>query len=109
MSIKKFLLNIFSIISVFLPILYYFIHIKYLGFPDGHLTDLDKAQKCLYHFFLWPSIGFGFVFAYLRWKVTSYEINKIMLIFVVIYLLFLLVIFISNYYLEINFDGGVGG
>jgi len=109
MSMNKSILNTFTIVSVLLPVLYYFIHIQYLGFPDGYLTDLDEAQKYLYHFFIWPSIGFFFVFAYLRWKVTNCEINKTMLVFIFIYLLFLLTIFLSNYYLDMIFDGGSGG
>ncbi|MCB9640607.1 MAG: hypothetical protein H6727_17055 [Myxococcales bacterium] len=39
-----------------LPLFWYFVSIRSLGFPDGHLTPLDRAEKVLF----WVSGGGSF-------------------------------------------------
>ena len=48
-----------ALLALALPALIYVLHIRWLGFPDGHLTEYDRAERLLYWIAIWPCLGFA--------------------------------------------------
>jgi len=48
--------------AILIPFFIHYIHIQWLGFPDGHLTELDRFQKDMFPVFSTVSVLFGFLF-----------------------------------------------
>ena len=80
-----------------------------MGFPDGHLTELDRARKPLYKIFMLISFTFSPYFLYLGWISNKLVRNKHLLIFLLVYLLLIVALVCVDYTLSLRFDNGVGG
>lgn len=82
---------------------------RQLGFPDGHLTDLDRAQIPLRYAFLAANIGVGYMAFHaclLRKKTVK---PKAVLMAFVGYAVLCAIVLAVNYGLSLRFDDGAGG
>lgn len=80
-----------------------------LGFPDGHLTDLERAQIPLRYVFLAANIGVGCVAFYTFWFGKKTVKSKTVLMAFVGYAVLCAIVLAINCGLSLRFDDGVGG
>lgn len=102
---------LFGCIILILSFFIYEMYIADLGFPDGFTTELEEAQKKLFTTFIYISIILSLYFFYLGWISAQKKITKKLYITISIYIIFLIIVFIINYYLRFHFglmDGGGG-
>ena len=107
-KINRLAIYLGGFIIILSPFFIYQVHIKWLGFPDGHLTDLDQFQKNIFPIFSGISISFGVFYLYFGWKISSTN-KKIILIFSAIYFLFLAALVLIHYNIGSMFNNGTGG
>lgn len=68
MKIVRWMSFLFGALAWFLPALLYISRIRFFGFPDGHLTELERAERLLFQALLWPSAVFGVAFIAVGWR-----------------------------------------
>ena len=51
-KIKPLQIAVLGFLVFLLPLLIYLLHIRWLGFPDGHLTEWDRFQERMFPFFV---------------------------------------------------------
>ena len=88
---------------------YHAMWIQYAGFPDWHLTDLDRARLPLYKAFLFLSIMFALAAAYFGFATPSDKIKGRAITITAAYLFCAGLIAAIDYYLGVHLDHGVGG
>ena len=66
--------TLLGLFSITLPIVIYQFYVKWLGFPDGYKTQLERAEKIFFDIYAWPSVAFGVFFIYLGW--ISSKVNR---------------------------------
>ena len=80
-----------------------------LGFPDGHLTDLDRARIPLHGAFIGLSVRCGLCFLLLA-RIAPGRPRWIWLLTVIgLYLAIILVTFSIDWHLSTSLDAGAGG
>lgn len=80
-----------------------------LGFPDGHLTDLERAQIPFRYGFMTANIGVGCVAFYTCWLRKKTVKPKAVLMALVGYGMLCAIVLAVNYGLSLRFDDGAGG
>ena len=109
MKLNRFLSYFLGFFSLTLPAFVYELHIKWLGFPDGYRTELEQAEKNLYQIFIWPGFALGMFFIYLGWTASKGRINKRLVISISMFILYVIITIIVDYYLRLHLDKGTGG
>ena len=106
---KTVLITLLFLIVICIPIFIYITYIQYLGFPDGHLTELDRTEKTLFNYFIIISILFIVISLYLGFiKVKIRSLFSLLMLF--FSYIFILVIFYGiSLYLSTILKDGVGG
>ncbi|MBU1077208.1 MAG: hypothetical protein KKH98_07945 [Spirochaetes bacterium] len=99
----------FGLLSLTLPVIIYQLHIKWLGFPDGGLTEFERAENFLYRIFIWPGFALGLYFLYLGWTASKQKIKKKLVISICIFIFIIIATIIVDYYFSLHFDNGGGG
>lgn len=95
---------------VALTLTYYLtIEIRYAGFPDGHLTVLDRARLPLHKVFLFLSIIFASASAYFGFATRSDKTKRRAIATASAYILCVCLIVAIDTYLGLHFDHGAGG
>jgi hypothetical protein len=95
---------------VALALTYYLtIEIQYTGFPDGGITDLDRARLPLYKVYLCLNIIFASASAYFGYATPSDKIKRRAIAITVAFLLYAGLIIAIDYYLSLHLDDGAGG
>ena len=80
-----------------------------LGFPDGHLTDLDRARIPLRSAFIGLSVLCGLCFLLLA-RIASGKQRRIWLLAVIgLYLAIVLATLSIDWHLSTSLDAGAGG
>ncbi len=79
------------------------------GFPDGHLTDLDRARAPLYRIFIFLSIVHGAYVFQLGWTAMDRNLRPRFLVAVLSYGLIIIIAISVDYYLGLHLDNGAGG
>lgn len=79
------------------------------GFPDGHLTDLDRAEKPLANLFGWVSVPVGLWCISLGWRAVDQPIIKAFRATVALYTVFVLLLLAVDFYYRQHLDNGGGG
>lgn len=106
---KRIIIALLLLIVICLPVFIYITHIKYLGFPDGHLTELDRAEKLLFNIFVIVSILFllfSFYFGIIRMKIKSlFSFLRLFFFYICLLVIFYGIIF----YLSTFLKNGAGG
>ncbi len=103
MKINKLLSYFLGLICLSLPVIVYKLHIKWLGFPDGSLTDIERVEKTLYQVLIWPAFALGLFFIYLGWMALKQDINKKLVVTFFMFILYLVVTIIADGYLRSYF------
>jgi hypothetical protein len=85
------------------------LHLQFLGFPDGSLTELERAEKILFNVFICISISFGVYSFYLGWIAAARGIGKRLCVTALLYTVFVVVAVFINYYFRLHLDSGAGG
>ena len=77
------------------PFLVYAFFIRLLGFPDGHLTELERAERVLFWIFAGCSWILGFVLVYFSRgtpnEATDRHCKRMMLLYACLFLISLAV------------------
>jgi len=105
--IISYFLGCFALISSLLVKL----QLNWLGFPDGSITTLERAEEKFLPVFMWTSLYFGLLFFFLPWLLQKKYSRKVLYIAICIYVLFLIIIgAIEFYYVYIlKLENGTGG
>lgn len=88
-----------------------YFELRYFGFPDGHVTALERALKPLGSVFIAASIAFAVWFGYLGWIAArgKLHIAKKLWISALAYAVVLLTLLAIRVYLGQHFAHGGGG
>ncbi|MRI01378.1 hypothetical protein GH721_12620 [Kriegella sp. EG-1] len=107
-SNRKIFVYILIVFLILIAILLY-LNAEAKGFPDGHLTELDKAEKPLYYFTSILSFTVGLFFFYLtKFKSNTYVKRFFFPTLVFLVIVFLLIGCLDWYFITI-LDNGSGG
>lgn len=79
------------------------------GFPDGHLSELERAQLPLNYVFSTLSGIFGLILFYLAWKPPSIKPAIVNKAATALYLALIMAFIGINYWLGLRLDHGQGG
>ena len=98
----------FGLFSWLLSLVVY-MYLDGLGFPDGHITELGRADRKL----LTPFTGLGFLsgcyFLYLGIRTSKLRDNKQLLVGIVLFTWLLTLALFAHYQLSLYLDDGFGG
>ena len=98
------------IVFLFTYVLYY--EIAMAGFPDGHLTDYDRAVKLPFTICNWINVVFGLYLLYLGFIAKAERPGRKVLITVLLFILFnVITLYGMAYYYKdyLGLDHGQGG
>jgi hypothetical protein len=109
MKLNRFISFFLGFISLTLPAFIYKFYIGWMGFPDGYITECERAEKILYRIFILPEIAFGLFFIYLGWTASKQRITRKLTASLALFILYLIVIIIVDGYLRLHLDNGRGG
>lgn len=79
------------------------------GFPDGHLTELDRAENVLATLFIGVNTPAGLWFILLGGQSGQQRITKRFRLTLLLYALFAFLLFGIDLYLRHHLDNGAGG
>jgi hypothetical protein len=97
--------------SLFILAIAAYIYSKYiymLGFPDGHLTELNRAEKILFSTFIYVSIFLSLVLFYIGSIDPLFGIDRKIWLTLFSYLFLVFSTFLIDYYLQLHLDRGIG-
>ena len=80
-----------------------------LGFPDGYVTALDRAERILAYVFIGGSFPVGLWFCFLGWIAPHQRIRKKLGVSACVYAAFTILLFVIDFYLGRHLDNGFGG
>jgi hypothetical protein len=83
--------------------------IQLLGFPDGYLTELDRAERVLGNIFFGINILAGMWFGFLGWEAARQRINRKLTVSIISHGIFVLIVYSIGLYLAQNLNSGGGG
>ncbi|MBF2087092.1 hypothetical protein [Thermoleptolyngbya sp. C42_A2020_037] len=86
-----------------------YLEVQGLGFPDGFLTELDRAKKLLGLIFLWVSLPIALWLGWLGWVAARQPIGRLLRSTILGYGAFLLILLGIYGYLQQTLDAGGGG
>ncbi len=109
MKSLNFQAHFFAALSLAVPVFLYITHIHYLGFPDGHMTDLERAEKPLFIVFVCLSIACAINFFFIGLSARMQDKKRQLLIAIIIYGVAVIVIIIARCILGSCLENGVGG
>jgi H+/Cl- antiporter ClcA len=89
--------------------LFFHMTLQEAGFPDGHITDLERAHAKLYPPFIVLSIICGLYFFYIGITVANRKIRSRFLAGILAYLLISCITGAIDVYLTMTLDDGAGG
>ena len=105
----KILISLLLLIVISIPVFIYITYIQYLGFPDGHLTELNQAEKIVFNCFAVVSILFALFLLYSWFVKLKIRPKKSLLLFFSLYLFVLTIFFGVVLYLQTILENGAGG
>jgi Kef-type K+ transport system membrane component KefB len=82
---------------------------QFVGFPDGFLTNLDRAEKTLFGFLIWASLAAGLWFIFLGCRAAKRNISKQLYTTVIAYTILVALVLGVDFYLRQRLDSGGGG
>lgn len=80
-----------------------------LGFPNGHLTEVERAQKTLLALSTWTSLLFSGWFAFLGWMAARRRVGTKLCVATILYVLVAALLLGVDRYLRQHLEGGGGG
>ena len=109
MKFQKILTYILGIVACIVFVFIYLFYIRWLGFPDGYLSALDRAEKILFTAFMWFSLIAGLYFICLGLISSQQTLNIRLYIGLFFYLGVMIFVLVVDYYFRLNLDDGAGG
>lgn len=91
--------------ALLLPVMLYFFYIRGFGFPDGYISELQRAEKILYRIIEIPGIITACCLFYFGKKKEGRKI----ILFVFLYFALILLVVLLDYYFRLHLDHGQGG
>jgi hypothetical protein len=88
--------------------IYAYIELRFLGFPDGFLTELERSQSFLVKIFIGINIPTSIWFSYLSFAAPP-RIHRKLGISIALYGIFGLILFAINVFLRQYLNDGGGG
>lgn len=107
--IKHILAFVIGAVALASSFLVYLEYIYMLGFPDGFISELDRAERQLAYVYIVGNVILSSYFIYLGWVAPRKEISKKLFVAIFLYLIFLLSIYFVDYYCRLHFTGSTGG
>ncbi|MEQ1570913.1 MAG: hypothetical protein ABMA64_35110 [Myxococcota bacterium] len=86
-----------------------YVHLTWAGFPDGHLTELDRAEQWLFGGFAAVGLAFGLAFAVLGWRAGRRPVGRALALALAAYLALALGVAATHAVLASRLDSGQGG
>lgn len=83
--------------------------IRLLGFPDGFLTELERAERILAYVFILISFPTSFWFIFLSWRASQQRIITKLCLTILLYTVLVIILFVINFYLRQHLSSGGGG
>jgi hypothetical protein len=87
----------------------YMDYVRMLGFPDGFISELGRAERKLAYVFIGIGIVSGTYFIYLGWMAARKRIGKKLLAAVFVYLVSIIILSLIDYYYRLHLMGSTGG
>jgi hypothetical protein len=84
-------------------------YIYLLGFPDGFITELGRAQRNLAYIFIGISVASASCFIYLGALASRKSIGRKLSVAVALYILSIVIIYSIDYYYRLHLMDGTGG
>lgn len=109
MILSRLLACLLGLAALALSLYVYEEHIRLLGFPDGHVTELGAAEKKLAVVFIALSLLIGSYSLYLGTMTDRRKTAARLVVATGLYLLLLAGAAATDYYLQSQLDGGAGG
>lgn len=103
--ILAYLLGIIALITAS----FVFYTLRFKGFPDGYLTELDRAERRLFSVYILVNIIAGLYCLYLGRIASEKRVGKRLLVVTLLYVILTAVIFVVDDYYILNLDNGIGG
>ena len=85
-----------------------FENIRYLGFPDGFYSELDRGEKILFQAFLYFCIPAGLGALYLGWVAARRKISRELRFVGILSAIGIALFFMVDIYLRFHLIGGGG-
>jgi hypothetical protein len=92
-----------------LSLLVYMDYIYHLGFPDGFITELGRAERQLAYIFIGVSVILGSCFIYLGWVASRKRVCKKLSAAIVLYLVSIISLSLMDYYYRLHLMDSAGG
>ncbi len=109
MRLNRFLAYFIASIALFSSLYIYMTFINGLGFPDGFITELDNAERKLACIFIGVNIFSVSYFFFLGMVAQKKPIGNKLLAAIALYLIFILAIYLVDYYCRSHLMGSGGG
>lgn len=87
----------------------YLCYLYMLGFPDGHLTELERAEKSLFTSFIIFNIILSGGFFYLGRPRSPINSSKKVYFILLLYIMVTITVFSIDYYFRQHLEHGGGG
>lgn len=84
------------------------LELRMLGFPDGYLTDFDRAKRVYYAVFGVLGIGLGLYFGYLAFYPSKGKSKRYILGLALLFAVLILCFFALHFALSLRLDRGQG-
>lgn len=109
MKVNRIIAYLIGCLALASAFLVYMGYIYQLGFPDGFITELGYAERKLAYIFIGISIILGSFFIYLGMAGARRLMGKQLSITVILYVVFMVGIYLIDYYYHQHLDNGAGG
>lgn len=106
---RKRLFTCFIICVAVVATFFSWLELRGMGFPDGHVTDLGKADKLLLRIFIMGNFVFVSWFAFVGFATRKNDNGKQLYISSGCYLVFVLLLLCLHFYLATFLNNGTGG
>lgn len=99
----------FGVVAFVLPAAGYLLFVRWLGFPDGHLTELERAERTMWRVFAPLSTATGLFALYRGYFAPGRRGRRSLWIAVGLYALVLAAFLGIRHWLGLRLDDGAGG
>lgn len=103
--ILAFLMGCFALVSS----VFVYQEVRLLGFPDGFLTELERAERILAYIFILTSFLTSFWFVFLSWRASQQRVVTKLCVTILLYTVLVILLFAIDFYLRKHLRSGGGG
>lgn len=105
-KLNRIIAFLLACVTLALSLLVYFSFVYQLGFPDGFISELARAQRRLAYIFIGISLLFSAGFMYLGMVTLRKQMTKLLAVAVLLYVVVIVCVLMLNYYLNLTGSGG---